>query len=51
MIGLMGKEKVNGYGSITRVGTISDVNKEKSQNTKRKRGKDKNMTRKEDRKI
>jgi len=35
MIGLMlmGKEKVEGYGSIMRVGTISDLNKEKSQNT------------------
>jgi len=39
MIELMFEEKVHGYGSVTRVGTISDLNKEKSQNTKRKRGK------------
>jgi len=33
MIGLMVEEEVNIYGSITRVGTVSDLNKEKSQNT------------------
>jgi len=42
MIGLMGEEKVDRYGSNTHVGTISDLNKEKSQNTyKRKEGKTK----------
>jgi len=50
MIGLMGEEKVDGYGSITRGGTISDLNKEKSQNTRGEKGKDRNITRKEERK-